>query len=399
LKKKIAILSALFVLEILGLLKAEYKFFTPPGSYAVEVSLENSPYPRLPAYRNAITSLAVVGDWVVGGTSAEKGLTPFLFAVSLSDRRMAFSVDLKELVAGQRAVRSGFGSGADGVLYGGTIPDSAGGDGHLLEIVVEGRALAVRDLGVPVRGQGIFALTADPGRGRLYGITYPSGHFFAHDLRTSETALLSDTVPGKRDLVFLQSYVLEPADYLCRRLILDRRGRVFGSMPINRLFRYDPDTGRVSVLEAELPEGWGRRALGRVDAWTIAPDGVLYGGCAADGQLFRLDPDTGRVSNLGKPAQMPGMKGLAFAADGRIYGVTGGAPGYSHLFCYDPATQDFTDLGNPRFEMKAPGIEQGIWWRGFQIGTLAATPDGRQIVMGEEESLSQLLVFPVGPRP
>ena len=397
--KKIPFLFALFLAAVLGRLNAEYKFFTPPGSFAVEVSLENSPYPRLPAYRNAITSLAVVGDWVVGGTSAEKGLSPFLFAVSLSDRRMAYSVDLKELVAGQRAIRSGFGAGATGVLYCGTIPDTAGGDGHLLEVLVEGRALVVHDLGVPVRGQGVFALTADPGREALYGITYPSGQFFARDLKTSKTTLLSDTVPGERDLVFLQNYALEPADYLCRRLIQDQKGRVFGSMPVNRLFRYDPDTGRLSVLEAELPEGWGRRALGRVDAWTMAPDGALYGGCAGDGQLFRLDPDTGRVSNLGKPAQMPGMKGLAFAADGRIYGVAGGAPGYAHLFCYDPAAQNFTDLGNPRFEMKAPGIEQGIWWRGFQIGTLAATPDGRQIVMGEEESLSQLLVFPVAPRP
>ena len=394
--KKIALLSVLFSLPVLGRLEAEYKFFTPPGSYAVEVSLENSPYLRLPAYRNAITSLAAIGDWAVGGTSAEKGLTPFLFAVSLSDRRMAYSIDLKELVAGQRAIRSGFGAGAPGVLYCGTIPDTAGGDGHLLRVVVEGRALVVRDLGVPVRGQGIFALTADPGRRLLYGITHPSGKLFEFDLATSKTTTFADTVPGPRDLAFLRNYALEPADYLCRRLIVDRKGRVFGSLPVNRLFRYDPDIKRISLLEAELPEGWGRRALGRVDAWTMAPDGVLYGGCAGDGQLFRLDPDTGRVSNLGKPAQMPGMKGLAFGADGRIYGVAGGAPGYSHLFCFDPAAQNFVDLGNPRFEMKAPGIEQGIWWRGFQIGTLAATPDGRQIVMGEEETLSQLLVFPVG---
>jgi hypothetical protein len=393
--KKIAILSVLFSLPVLGRLEAEYKFFTPPGSYAVEVSLENSPYLRLPAYRNAITSLAAIGDWAIGGTSAEKGLTPFLFAVSLSGRRLVCSVDIKDVVPGQLAIRSGFGLGAKGVLYAGTMPEAAGRDGHLLEIAFADGRLGVRDLGVAVGGEGVFALTADPGRRLLYGITHPSGKFFEFDLTTSKATTFTDTAPGARGLAFLRNYALEPADYLCRRLIVDRKGRVFGSLPVNRLFRYDPDVRRISLLEAELPEGWGRRALGRVDAWTMAPDGVLYGGCAGDGQLFRLDPDTGRVSNLGKPAQMPGMKGLAFGADGRIYGVTGGAPGYSHLFYYDPNGQGFADLGNPRFEMKEPGIEQGIWWRGFQIGTLASTDDGCRIVMGEEETLSQLMVFPV----
>ena len=52
--------SAFIFLTIL--LHGEYTFFTPPGSFTVEVSLENSPYLRLPIYRNAITSLEVVGD-------------------------------------------------------------------------------------------------------------------------------------------------------------------------------------------------------------------------------------------------------------------------------------------------------------------------------------------------
>jgi hypothetical protein len=135
--------------------------------------------------------------------------------------------------------------------------------------------------------------------------------------------------------------------------------------------------------------------LGRVDAWAVAPDGSLYGGNAGDGQLFRLDPATGKVTNLGKPAMMPRMTGLGFAADGKLYGVTGGEPGYAHLFSWDPAGRGFVDLGNPRFTMTEPGIEQGIAWRGFQIGTLAVSEDGRYVVMGEDEALSQIMVFSV----
>lgn len=47
-------------------------------------------------------------------------------------------------------------------------------------------------------------------------------------------------------------------------------------------------------------------------------------------------------------------------------------------------------MGNPQFILKAPGIE----WRSFQLQT--AFEDRKYIVMGEDEALSQLLIFPVG---
>ena len=393
--KRTIVLSLLTIAGTWSLTHAEYKFFTPPGSYAVEISLENSPYLRLPIYRNAITSLEVLGDWIIGGTSAHAGKSPFLFLCSLSRRRLEQALDLEKSIPGQRAVRSGFGRGKEGTLYAGSMPDRAGDSGHLLAVKVENQSLALRDLGSPVPGEGVFALAADPERARVYGITSPSGKFFLHDLASGQTRIFDETSPSRRTKAFLHDYVLETEDYLCRRLMVDRKGRVWGSLPVNRLFCFLPDASRVEILKEELPEGWGRRALGRVDSWTMDDQGVLYGGCASDGQLFRLDPDSGKVFNLGKPIQMPGLKGLAFAADGRLYGIAGGAPGYSHLFSYDPLSGGFLDLGNPRFDMKAPGIEQGIPWRGFQIGTLAASEDGKFVVMGEEETLSQLMIFSV----
>ena len=88
------------------------------------------------------------------------------------------------------------------------------------------------------------------------------------------------------------------------------------------------------------------------------------------------------------------LRGLAAGRDDKIYGIAGAAPGYSHLFSYDEET-GFVDLGNPEFVMKAPGIEQGINWRGFQLGAIVSSEDGKYIIMGEDESLSQLLIFPI----
>lgn len=389
------LLAGLVVLLVIAtVVQGEYVFFTPKNSFAVEVSLENSALPRLPIYRNAITSLEVVGDFAVGGTSSKPGLSPYLFAVSLSTRKLEFVRDLGELIPGQRAIQSGFGRGQQSVLFTGTMPDQAGGSGHLLQVRVGKEGIDVVDLGTPLEGEGVFALAASRERKELYGIAHPSGRFFVHELRTSRTQVFNETVPPRKQLEFLGNYALAPGDFLTRRLVVDREGRVFGSMPVNRLFRFDPGSRRVEIISDELPEVWGRRPLGRVDAWALGPDGMLYGGNAGDGQLFRLDPSTGKVTNLGKPVMMPRIKGLAFAADGTLYGVAGGEPGYTHLFRYNPTDRGFVDLGNPRFTMTEPGIEQGIAWRGFQIGSVAASEDGKWIVLGEEEALSQLMVFP-----
>jgi hypothetical protein len=370
----------------------EDEFFTPKGGFAVEVSLDNSPEPRLPLYRNAIVSLAVAGDYAIGGTAADAGLSPYLFAVSLSKRQLTAIFPLDRILPDQRAVESGFGRGAQGVLYAGTMPGRPGGSGHVISVRVNGNQLDVSDLGAPVPGEGIFALTSDPSAGVVYGISHPSGKFFVFHPDSRKTELYAETAAGRSSLRSLHDYALEPDDYLCRRLALDRSGRVYGSQPINRIFRFDPAGKKIELLAQELPAVWARRPLGRVDAWALAPDGALYGGNAGDGQLFKIEPATGKVANLGKPAMMPRLKGLAFGHDGRLYGVTGGAPGYSHVFRYD-SSDGFVDLGNPRFPMEQ-GSSESIMWRGFQIGSVAASEDGRSIVLGEEEALSQFMAFP-----
>ena len=393
--RRFGILSSIATLFLLVSLQAEYTFFTPPSGFAVEVSLENSSYLRLPIYRNAITSLEVAGDYAVGGTSARPGLSPFVFSVSLSRRQIEGVVDVSKVVPRQRAIRSGFGRGSRGVLYAGTMPEQAGDSGHLLEVETLTDVLKVEDLGVPVEGEGVFAVLADYRAPFIYGISHPSGRFFVYSLQTRQTRVLSETALSKPTLSFLAGYALRTEDVLSRRLAVDSKGRVYGSTPVNKLFCFDPRSQKINFLPDELPEVWGRRPLGRVDAWALATNGMLYGGNAGDGQLFKLDPESGRVTNLGKPVMMPRIGGLAFGADGKLYGIGGASPGSSHLFSYDPQGNGFVDLGNPRFVMIGPGIEQGIFWRGFQIGTMTASEDGKYIVMGEEEALSQVMVFAV----
>jgi hypothetical protein len=388
----------LLVLAVLAAVSATAErtggFFAPPGSFTVEISLDNAPYLRLPLGRNAMTSLEVLGAYVIGGTSAKAGLGPFLFAVSLPERKLVSVLDLDVVVPGQRSILSGFGRDQKDTLLAGTMPQKEGESGHLIRVTIVEAGLRATDLGTPVPKEGVFALATDARRGMVYGISHPSGRFFSFRLADGATRVYDSTSPDEAARTSYLQFALEPADYLSRRLLVDGEGRVYGSQPVNRIFRFEPATQQVELLPDELPAVWDRRVLGRVDSWALGPDGAIYGGNAGDGQLFRLDPVRGRILNLGKPVMMPRLKGLAFGRDGRLYGVAGGAPGYSHLFRYDPR-DGFVDLGNPRFEMVGEGLPSGILWRGFQISTLAASEDGRFIIMGDDEVLSQLMVFPV----
>ena len=309
--------------------------------------------------------------------------------------------DVGEVVKGQQQIRSGYCRGKNNVLFAGTIANKNSGnsevDGHLIQVNVSPQGtIHIEDLGVPVPGEGIFSLLCNFEGTLLYGITFPSGKFFKFDINTRQSKIYNDIAPTEKEFQTLNQYAIGPEKYLSKAIIQDDKGLIYGSMPVNKLFCFNPHDESFVVLEDHLPEVWGRKALGQVESWAKSDDGILYGGNAGDGQLFKLNPSTGKVVNLGKPIMMNRLRGLSFGKDGKLYGVAGALPGYTHLFVYDPESGGFLDLGNPEFKMVAPGIEQGILWRGFQIGTLTSSEDGKYIVMGEDESLSQLLIFAVG---
>jgi hypothetical protein len=393
---KVAI-AVLFLLCVFRL-SAQYEFFAPKEAFAIEVSLDNSSLKRLPIYRNSISSLIVSGDQVIGGTTADEKLTPFIFTASLSKREVTGIIDLNEIVPGQRSVSTGFTKRKGNILYAGTLPDKEGkGEGHLIAITLGlAGGLSIKDLGIPIPGEGIFALTADAKGNVLYGISYPTGMFFTYSIATKSVKIFKDISPSRKDLRLFSEYLMNPEDYLCKALMEGPNGQILGSAPVNKLFSFDPVTQKIKIFKEELPEVWGRRPLGQIECWAKSRSGKLYAGNAGDGQLMEINPVSGEIRNVGKPVMMPRLRGLTFAKDGRLYGIAGALPGYAHLFSYAPNKEGFKDYGNPQFKMTAPGIEQGIDWRGFQLGTIASSEDGKYVVIGEDEALSQLLIFTVG---
>lgn len=397
----IRFLTAASLVFLADLCFSQYTYFKPLEGFGIEISLSNTNLKRMPMYRNSVASLTVTGDNIIGGTSAEEKLTPYLFVASLSKRELTELKDINDVVQGQRSIQSGFFKAADNTLYAGTIANKlnngANGSGHLLQINIGANSsINLIDLGTPVNGEGIFALTGDSNTNILYGITYPSGLFFSYNIAIKSFKSYRNIVPSKEDLnVLINEFHQKPEEYISSSLIVDNNGLVYGSRAINKIFYFNPADETFHTV-SDLPEVWGRRTLGRAEAWTKSSEGLLYGGNAGDGQLFQIEPATNKVKNLGKPIMMNRLRGLCFGAGGKLYGIAGALPGYAHLFSYDPKNEGYTDLGNPQFILKAPGIEQGIEWRGFQLRTITASEDGKYIVMGEDEALSQLLIFPAG---
>lgn len=395
---KIRFIKNFLALGLVGLaipVVAQYSYFKPMEGFGIEASLTNTSLRRMPMYRNAITSLTVQNDYIIGGTTAQGNRAPFLFVASLAKREMLALKDLNDDVPGQTSIRTGFFRTDDNALYAGTMATDTE-SGHLLRVVVGADAgIRVTDLGTPAPGEGVFSLTGSNKSKMIYGISYPSGYFFSYNIVSKSFKVYKNSAVTKTELTTLvDEYHQKPGDYLSGAMTTDGQGLVYTSQPVNRLVIFNPADESFTTL-SELPAVWGRRTLGRTESWTRTADGLLYGGNAGDGQLFELNPTTRKVKNLGKPAMMNRLRGLCVGADGRIYGLSGALPGYVHLFSYSPSGEGFTDLGNPQFILKAPGIEQGIEWRGFQLSAIAASEDGKYIVMGEDEALSQLLVFPV----
>ena len=398
-RKTVLVFAALLVTAIA--VQAEYTFFR--RGYAIEVSLANAKdgLVRLPINQNRITALAVKDNMVIGGTTADKGLSPYLFAASMDDRLMKVAYDLDNAIPGQNAIAAGFVKCSMGNMFAGTISDEENGSGHIIKVDFDGKAFTVTDLGTPVNGEGVYCLALDKKANVIYGLSYPTGKFFSHDLSSGEVKVFEESMGSKKDRAPAHHLHLHPEQVISRAIVVDNKGRVFGSMPYNKFFCFDPAKQAIEEVKTPLPEVWGRNTLARADAMVLGPNGMIYGGNGADGQLFSLNPETLKMTNLGKPIMSPRMPGLAFGADGRLYGVAGGPPLYAHLFYYEGADlgfkggKGFVDLGNPDFSMKVPGAAADFPWRGFNFSKVIASDDGQWIIMGENEAQSQLMIFNV----
>ena len=165
-------------------------------------------------------------------------------------------------------------------------------------------------------GEGIIAMTMDPARGRLYGITWPTGYFIRYDLHTKELkdlglhSLLGESVRGSKYRTLCRSLVVDPRD-----------GSVYFTVADGFIFRYRFDRDAVEKVVGEEmrkdyfgvydPTSSGTMAYNWRQVVWHASDNMIYGVHGNSGYLFRLDPLIPRIELLDRitsfPSQRSGM--------------------------------------------------------------------------------------------
>jgi hypothetical protein len=259
--------------------------------------------------------------------------------------------------------------------------------GHFL--AYDMAASTFTELGVAPNGEGILTMNMDTRRGRLYGITWPSGRFITRDLATGELKNLGTfSAQGENG---------SGATYrtLCRSLVVNPDdGSVYFSTGDGAILRYRYDTQAVEIIQDEDlkkdyfglydPTSPGHMGYNWRQTFWYPPEKAIYAVHGNSGYLFNYQPAANRVEILDRitssPSQRSGMfdqfsygyLGFTLGPDGRtIYYLTGGpiyregkrvkgkdstAMGESkgienlHLVTYDIPKRQYKDQGPIFFE-------------------------------------------------
>ncbi len=198
------------------------------------------------------------------------------------------------------------------------------------------------NLGVAPNGEGILAMNMDTRRGRIYGLTWPTGHFFRYNLTDKTFKDFGPVSAGGEGGT--------GADYrtLCRCIAVDPdEGAAYFTVSTGEIRRYRCDRDTLeSVVGDDLrkdyfglydPAAPGHMGYNWRQVIWHASEKAFYGTHGNSGYLFRFDPRSARVDVLDRitsePSRRSGMfdqfsygyLGFDLGSDGRtLYYLTGG---------------------------------------------------------------------------
>lgn len=373
------VLSMLVISPALAQREPGYDRVVVPQTRIDLRDLGYSPVDLIPDGESGITSLTVApnGD-IYGSTSGSRS---HLFVIN---PQHGYVVPLG-VISGAVAVTHAVVVAEDGTVFIGTAPA-----GHLLKYTPDrldrqnieiDRALPVEDMGAPLAGEIIAALTIDRKANTIYGLTSPNAHFFRYSIAEKK---FEDLGVVAKSAPFAEKF--EHEKMTSRMLAVDAHGDVFASGENGYFYEFEAKAQILRKLAIHAPAVPGREPFTRVDAFLADKSGAVFGG-TSDGYLFRLDPDALTLKNLGKPLNQYHIAGLAWGPGGKLYGVGGDDAEMARLFSYDPADGSYDLLGfidvnrRPYFT-----------WQAYVIGDIVSDERGT-VYLGENERISKLYLF------
>ncbi|MDD4869201.1 MAG: hypothetical protein PHR77_01475 [Kiritimatiellae bacterium] len=258
---------------------------------------------------------------------------------------------------------------------------------------------ALENLGLVDDGAGCYPLAIDRKRNYLYGIGF-TGYFYRFDIKNRVT----------RNFGRVDNWDI------CRNIVIDDEGNVYGSFPVARVWKYDAQKERIDFLSLRLPFDptmyptqlknpmIDRSYIWRAIEWDPI-DKVAYGiTCGSGAILFKFDPHDGaegRITELTRMCDSKFLDGnrkdvpystLAFSVDSKnkkvycvpsarnysfkAYAETFGSQESHHLIMYDIKAAKRVDLG---------AMQTADGRKVFGCEAASVGPDGTVYICGQVE--------------
>ena len=240
------------------------------------------------------------------------------------------------------------------------------------------------DLGIAPEREGVLSMNMDTRRGRIFGLTWPSGMFFRCDVATKnmknfgKQSADGENGKGAAYRTICRSIAVNPDD-----------GVAYFTVGDGFILRYRADTDSVEAIQSEDlkkdyfglydPTNPGHMGYNWRQTFWHPKERAVFGVHGNSGYLFRFDPQTPRVQVLERLTSLPskasgmfdqfsyGYLGFALGPDGRTICYLTGGPIYRegrrvkgkdstamgeakglenlHLITYDISAARYTDHG------------------------------------------------------
>lgn len=254
------------------------------------------------------------------------------------------------------------------------------------DIYLDAAKAKVKDLGVAVPGNSIYAMTINTDKTKIYGISYPDAVFFEYDIPSEKFYRHGQWLSAKAYSGPERSWRSVPRAFICAS-----DGKVYSSGDNGLMYTFDPASGKISQTYMRIPgEYWETQNYNGypvVEQLIEVKPGVVYGSCS-DGFLFRFDLESQTLRVLGKPRVERRMRAMTLGHDGRLYMIAGEKDNVCRMFSYDIAGEEgFLDYG-------VLGVDRSPYYAkiAYQFDVMCTGEDGT-IYIGESDRRGKLFFY------
>ena len=213
--------------------------------------------------------------------------------------------------------------------------------GHILSYDLKDESF--EDLAMIPNGEGVVTMTMDTHRGNIFGITWPTGHFFCYQVKEKKLTLLDKIsgngeagTPGKDFRSLCRSLFVDEDTGFCYYTNIE--GDIFYLNPFDlKINKLDVAHLRLDYFGKYEPNLPGTMGYHWRQIFWYAPEHVAYGVHGNSGYLFKFDPKAQTIELIDRITSLPSKKsgffdqfsygylGFTLGPDGKtIYYLTGG---------------------------------------------------------------------------